>query len=124
MDFVGKRRWYFLISALILVPGIVSLMIPPSVKAGIDFSSGSAVEIKFEQTVSEEDVRKVLAAEGHSNARIQRLASDTVFVRTKELEAGELSAILAELAASVGVVEGVPQVDTVDVPLELAARRH
>ncbi len=113
MDFVAKRRWYFLISALILVPGILSLIIPPSVKAGIDFSSGSAVEIKFEETVSEEDVRKVLAAEGHSDARIQRLASDTVFVRTKELEAGELSAILAELAVSVGVVEGVPQVDTV-----------
>ena len=124
MDFVGKRRWYFLISALILVPGILSLMIPPSVKAGIDFSSGSAIEINFEETVSEDDVRKVLAAEGHSDARIQRLASDTVFVRTKELKDGELSKILASLGASVGVVEGVPQVDTVDVPLELAERRH
>ena len=46
-DIVGKRGWYFLFSALIIVPGLVSLIMSPGwitldsgLKAGIDFSSG------------------------------------------------------------------------------------
>ena len=43
LDIVGKRGWYFLISALIIFPGLVSMMAPPGwlsgnsgLRAGID----------------------------------------------------------------------------------------
>jgi preprotein translocase subunit SecF len=113
MDIVSKRKWYFVISALILIPGILSLIIPPSINPGIDFSSGSAVEIGFDKEVLEDDVRAVLGELGHSDARIQRLATDTVFVRMQELEEGELPRIIAALTSDVGTVTGVPQVETV-----------
>jgi len=29
LDIVGKRAWYFLFSALIIIPGIVSMALPP-----------------------------------------------------------------------------------------------
>ena len=38
---------------------------------------------------------------GHSDARIQKFASDSVFVRTKELQDGERGSIETELDASV-----------------------
>ena len=121
MNIVGKRRWYFLISALILVPGIISLIIPPAVRAGIDFSSGSAFEVTFEQAVDEEQVRVALSEEDypdidiqdHSNARIQKLSSATLFIRTKELQEGERDDIQKVLERDVASVDTISKVETV-----------
>ena len=113
MNIVGKRRWYFLLSAIVLVPGIISLFIPPAIKAGIDFSSGSAIEVTFESEVEEENVRDAMGDVGHSDARIQKLASDTVFIRTKELMEGERDEIQAALERVVGPVTAISKVETV-----------
>ena len=113
MDVVGKRKWYFLLSAIVLIPGIISLIIPPAIKAGIDFSSGSAIEITFESEVEEENVRDAMGDVGHSDARIQKLAPDTVFIRTKELMEGERDKIQAALERVVGPVTAISKVETV-----------
>ena len=50
-NIVGKRGWYFLISALIIIPGLLSMIAPPGwasggsgLKPGIDFTSGSVLD--------------------------------------------------------------------------------
>ena len=86
MDIVSKRAWFFLISALIILPGIIAMMIPPAIKPGIDFTSGSALNIIFTQPVSEADVRDELTRLGHSEARIQKTGERSVFIRTDVLE--------------------------------------
>ena len=113
MDVVGKRKWYFLLSAIVLIPGIISLIIPPAIKAGIDFSSGSAIEITFESEVEEGNVRDAMGDVGHSDARIQKLAPDTVFIRTKELMEGERDKIQAALERVVGPIIAISKVETV-----------
>ena len=92
-DIVGKRGWYFLFSALIIVPGLVSLIMSPGwitldsgLKAGIDFSSGSVMNISFRQPVDEDDIRERLDELGHSEALIQRIGGANYFIRTEVLE--------------------------------------
>jgi len=92
-DIVGKRGWYFLFSALIIVPGLVSLIMSPGwitldsgLKAGIDFSSGSVMNVSFSQPVDEDDIRERLDELGHSEALIQRLGGANYFIRTEVLE--------------------------------------
>lgn len=113
MNIVGKRKWYFLISALIIVPGIISLIIPPAVQPGIDFSSGSAFEVTFQASVDEEPVRSAMAEADHADARIQKLSDSTVFIRTKELQEGERDEIQAVLERSVAPVDFISKVETV-----------
>ncbi len=113
MNIVGKRKWYFLISALIIVPGIISLIIPPAVRPGIDFSSGSAFEVTFQASVDEEPVRSAMAEADHPDARIQKLSDSTVFIRTKELQEGERDEIQAVLERSVAPVDFISKVETV-----------
>ncbi len=69
-DFVGKRFWFFLISALIIVPGIISLM-AFGFKPGIDFSSGSTMTLVFIEPVEQADLRQELANLGQEEAIIQ-----------------------------------------------------
>jgi preprotein translocase subunit SecF len=113
LDIVSKRGWYFLLSSIIIIPGIISLLIPPAFSPGIDFSSGSAFEVVFEDEINEEGVRSALMIVGHSDARIQKFAPNSVFVRTKELQDGERGSIETELNSSVSKVNSFSKVETV-----------
>ena len=93
IDIVGKRGWYFLISALIILPGLVSMIASPGwisgnsgLKAGIDFSSGSVMNVTFRQPVEEEHIRERMDELGHTEALIQRIGGTNFFVRTEVLK--------------------------------------
>ncbi|MEX2237433.1 MAG: protein translocase subunit SecD [Dehalococcoidia bacterium] len=86
LDFVGNRRWFYLASLLVLIPGIVSLMIPPRLQPGIEFSSGTTFTVDFKDDVSQEDLRSAMADLGHPEARIQGTSEGDFLVRTEELE--------------------------------------
>ena len=87
LDFVKRRGLYFLLSALILVPGLLSLAIPPSLKPGIEFSSGATFTAHFEDaSVTQSDVSDKLAELGHEEARVQRTSDGSYIVRLKNIE--------------------------------------
>ena len=121
MDIVGKRSWFFLISTLLILPGIISLIIPPALKPGIDFSSGTALSITFTEPVSEEAIRDVLVDLNHLEALIQKTGARSAFIRTNELKqilsedgvlVQEQALIEDALEASVAPIEA-REVDTV-----------
>ncbi|HEX5939595.1 MAG TPA: protein translocase subunit SecD, partial [Dehalococcoidia bacterium] len=86
LDFVGNRWWFYAFSLLILVPGIISLLIPPRLVPGIEFTSGTTFTVEFEEEVSQEDMRDAMADLGHPEARIQGTSEGDFLVRTEELE--------------------------------------
>ena len=101
MNIVRHRRWFFLLSALMVVPSIISLMVPPTLKAGIDFTGGSALTIQFETDVEADDVRKRVVDLGHDDASVQPVGDGSFFIRVGELgdvEQQALSDSLAELS--------------------------
>ncbi len=85
LDLVGKRGWFYLFSLLILLPGAISLMIPPRLSLGIDFSGGSEFTVRFEQPVSKDELKAALGDLGHPEARVQGTGENEFLVRTKEL---------------------------------------
>ena len=86
-DFVRRRGVYFLISALILVPGILSLAVPPALKAGIEFSSGATMTAVFDDpTVDQDRLHGALADIGHGEARVQKTSGGSFIIRFGELE--------------------------------------
>lgn len=85
-DFVSRRKWYYLLSALVLLAGVIALLIPPSLKPGIEFSSGTTFTVQFAQEVDAPELRGVLSDLGHPEARVQRTGENRFLVRMKELE--------------------------------------
>ena len=100
MDFVGKKNWFFILSLLIIAPGIVFLIIAPGLKPGIDFTGGSATTIEFSERVEQDDLRRELARLDHPDAIVQKLGDNTYFVRTKEL--GDSSELVGPLTLEFG----------------------
>ena len=96
MDFAGKRKWFFLISLLVILPGMVFL-VPPidGLKAGLDFTGGSSLTLLFSESVDQEEVRTVMADLEHPDAIVQGLGDNTYFIRTKELSTEEKNVVVA-----------------------------
>ena len=123
-DIVGKRYWYFLFSLLIIVPGTISLLIPPSLNPGIEFTSGTIMNVKFEQPVGQQEIRSVFKDLGHQDAIIQHSGENTYLVRTRMLreeardaegtvtQPSERIEVVKKLSEAFGPVQ-VPSYDTI-----------
>ena len=86
MDFVGKRRWFFLISLVVITAGLVSMAIPPGFRIGVEFTGGSALSVTFTEPVEQEQLRSKLSSLDHPEAVIQRLDDNMFLIRTETLE--------------------------------------
>ena len=86
IDFVGRRRWFYLLSLVFILPGVVSLLLPDGFKRGIEFSSGTTFSARFAEPVSNDEMRAALGELGHPDARVQRTTEGRLLVRTDLIE--------------------------------------
>lgn len=61
IDFIGMRKIAFILSAIILFAGIASLIIKGGPRYGIDFAGGTEIQVRFEQSVTAEEIKASLA---------------------------------------------------------------
>ena len=100
-DITGKRFWFFLISGVVILIGIISLAVF-GLRPGIEFSSGSMLTVSFEQDVKQGELRQELVNLGYPNAIIQRTGEGDFFIRTQELTAEDKAALETALTTRFG----------------------
>ena len=102
MDFVGKRFWFFIISLLVITPGIIFLILAPGLNPGIDFTGGSSMTLRFsnESNINQEQVRDQLFALSYEEATEQKLGENSFFVRTRELDEVAKDALVTNITSS------------------------
>ncbi|MCL5958520.1 MAG: protein translocase subunit SecF [Chloroflexi bacterium] len=86
IDIIGKRFWYFLLSAIIIVPGLISLVIPPGLQMAVDFTGGTLWEMKFNREVQPGELKAVFGQFDLGDAVIQTSGDQTLLVRSKEIK--------------------------------------
>jgi preprotein translocase subunit SecF len=92
-DFVRNRKLFYLLSAILLVPGVISLVLPGGLNPGIDFTSGTIMTIQFDQTVDQNRLRTAFAQIGHGEAIVQQSSGENTFVvRTRPLAQAQTDA--------------------------------
>ncbi|HEV8535112.1 MAG TPA: protein translocase subunit SecF [Candidatus Limnocylindria bacterium] len=96
--FVERKWWYFLLSGLLIVPGVFFLAIG-GLKPGIEFKGGTLLDITFATTPSSTELHDFFGGLGHPEATVQGVAGGRMEVRTTEMlpkELGETEAALKE----------------------------
>jgi len=103
LDLVGKRYYWFLLSLIVIIPGLVSLAVH-GVRLSIDFTGGTLWEIQLSRPVQPGDVRQVLAQNGIDDAIVQTADNNVVLIRMRELKEGspEKEKLTQALRASFG----------------------
>ena len=71
MGIVRFRKWFFLASGLLVLASIVTLLWPPALKPGIDFSGGAALTVDFREGVTSAQIAAAMERIGHPEAIVQ-----------------------------------------------------
>jgi len=107
INIIGKRFWFFFISGIVILAGIVAL-IAFGLKPGVEFTSGSEVTITFPSgsTVTKSELVSALTDLGYSgsNAIVRKAGADFV-VDLPALDDASRAALTAGLTEKLGTFQ-------------------
>jgi SecD/SecF fusion protein len=63
IDFVGKRKIYYIVSTLIILLGIVFYFKNGGLNLGVDFKGGRTYQVRFKSDINTDEIKKALAPE-------------------------------------------------------------
>src|SRR3954467_4602632 len=78
-DFIGVRRYAYIVTAAILLPGLLFLLIT-GLNYSIEFTGGTLLQIQSKKTVNVAELRSGLDREGIPGAEIQNFGSENEYV--------------------------------------------
>jgi preprotein translocase subunit SecF len=84
LDIVGKRRWYYLVSAILTVPGIVFVLLG-GLKPSVDFTGGTVWQVKYASNPDPVAVHNALLELNHPEAVVRRLSDGYLEIRTRAI---------------------------------------
>lgn len=118
MDIIGKKNWYFLLSGIVIVPGIISLVLF-GLNLGIDFTGGSKLELRLKQEdkqslrpdglkiLRNEDIKSVFSEQNIEVGSIQKSGQETYIIKTKPISQEQNKKVQDALKAKFGEVQEV-----------------
>ena len=104
IDFVGRRKYAMIFSAILLIISIASIGFQ-GLKFGIDFTGGTLIELGYEKTANLEDIRSKLASADFNGANVQYFGSDTEVLIQLEPQAASSAKLSSSIIRMLG--EGI-----------------
>jgi SecD/SecF fusion protein len=106
-DFMGASRWFFSVSGVILLVGALALA-TKQLNLGIDFESGTRVEVALIKPTDEEGVREALEGAGIEGGEVQResnpgLGDNAFLLQSKTLKPSQINEMQKELEREFGI---------------------
>ena len=106
LNIIGKKNLYFLISLLVIIPGLISLFFW-GLKLSIEFTGGSRMTLVFPQKVEQrtvEQIRNTLEEEQIEVGTVQP-SDNTAIIRTGPLNQEQNKTVITTLRDEVGEFE-------------------
>jgi len=104
MNIISKKYIYFLISLLVIIPGIISLVLF-GLKLSIDFTGGSLLEVNLHKQVSTDEIKTVVAKENVDVAAVQQSENNTYLIRMKTIDKDQNEKVKQDLTNAFGQAE-------------------
>ena len=73
-DWMGKAKYFYALSGLLLLAGWASIFVHGGMYYGIDFKGGTNVDVRFAQPPNLDQLRSALSAQGLGNTEIQSIS--------------------------------------------------
>lgn len=114
IDILSRRYLYFLISVLVILPGIIILFMQ-GFPLSIDFTGGSLLEVQFEsgQTPQPAEIVALYEDAGIDDAQVQTTESGALLIRSQFLNNEQRDAIINTMTTETGSEVTVIRFDSV-----------
>ena len=89
---IARKRWYFLFSLLLTIPGLAFIAATPltggdvGLKFSVEFTGGTVWEFKLEESSEPAIIRDAVVAVGHPEAQVTEGEGGFLLLRTKSLD--------------------------------------
>lgn len=97
MDIIGKRKIWYLISTILILPGVIALILW-GLKFGIDFRGGTQVEIRFSKQVSADQISKSLADLNLKTINVVSAGNQDFIIKTENITSDQHAKLTANIA--------------------------
>lgn len=105
MNIVKNKKWFFIISAILIIPGLISLVLF-GLKFSIDFTGGSKIELRVENSdLRNEEVRKAFESKKVKIHRIEVVSGDTFRIQTDPIDQNQKNEIVKDIGKTGKVSE-------------------
>ena len=84
-DIVGKRNWFFAISAVLTIPGLLFIILG-GLKPSIDFTGGTEWEVRYAEEPSAAEMTAALEDLGYENVVVTELPGGYLRIRTEPID--------------------------------------
>jgi preprotein translocase subunit SecF len=74
IDWMGKAKYFYGLSGLLLIIGLISIISQGGIRYGLDFKGGTNVDVRFAQPPNIDKLRSSLATQGLGNSEIQSIS--------------------------------------------------
>jgi len=107
-DFMGASKYFFSMSGVILLVGALAIG-GRGLHLGIDFTSGTRVNVGLAKTTSESQVQSVLHANGVTDATVQKVNGDKSLgqygfqISSKQLQPSSVQTVRRALQSKIGI---------------------
>jgi preprotein translocase SecF subunit len=105
---VEHRKWYFLISWLIIMPGLLAMIYSTATtgkpfKVAIDFTGGAIWELSFDKAIQPADLRQIFVDAGFNDTAVTTLGDGkTAQVRLKPVDDDQKLSLMQAMKAKFG----------------------
>ncbi len=104
MDLMKFKLWYFLLSIILIIPGLFFL-ITFGLKLGIDFTGGALLEYKFSSQINTQDLSETLKKGNIEVNQIIASENNTYIIKAKTIKQENLKEVKGALSQKFGEVE-------------------
>ncbi len=112
--FVGLRKYFITLSIILIAIGILSIWRKGGLSMGVEFTGGTVLHLKFDESQDFNELRGLLGKVGLSNAVIQKSEGNSLLIKVSSFETepeAKLREAFKEKRYEVLSVEGIgPQV--------------
>src|SRR5450755_4025134 len=74
IHWMSKAKYFYALSGVLLVAGLISIVSQGGIRYGLDFKGGTNVDVRFAQPPNIDKLRSGLAAQGLTNSEIQGIS--------------------------------------------------
>lgn len=113
VDFVHKRKWFFTLSSLVIIVGVISLVVS-GLHLGIDFKGGSSITVQSDHEITEKSLAKDIDSLGYKMIETDEISDDMYSIKIEDslskkevLETEEYFKEKYDATTDIGVVSNV-----------------
>jgi preprotein translocase subunit SecF len=99
MNIIGRKNWYFGLSLLVLIPGIIAIFLW-GLNLSIDFTGGSRLTLSFNNVVGDNHVQAVDKALRETKLKVASIekSNKLIFIRTSPMDQNQNNKFISALS--------------------------